>query len=84
MREAHGRVRFAGGDIAAVGVGGIDGAIETGAKAARDIIRALAANANDHTRPRAWSVTPHPAITPSLAVCSLITSRTCGVCPVLD
>ncbi|MFE6752768.1 flavin monoamine oxidase family protein [Streptomyces sp. NPDC057684] len=42
MREPHGRVHFAGGDIAALGVGGIDGAIETGAKAARDIIRALA------------------------------------------
>jgi hypothetical protein len=41
IREAHGRVHFAGGDIAAVGVGGIDGATETGAKAARDIIRAL-------------------------------------------
>ncbi|RVU23272.1 FAD-dependent oxidoreductase [Streptomyces antnestii] len=43
MREPHGRIHFAGGDIAAVGVGGIDGAIETGAKAARDIVRALAA-----------------------------------------
>ncbi|MFI7103473.1 flavin monoamine oxidase family protein [Streptomyces sp. NPDC050161] len=41
MREPHGRIRFAGGDIAAVGVGGIDGAIETGAEAARDIVRAL-------------------------------------------
>ncbi|MFI0469824.1 flavin monoamine oxidase family protein [Saccharopolyspora sp. 5N102] len=42
MREPHGRIHFAGGDIAAVGVGGIDGAIATGAKAARDIARALA------------------------------------------
>ncbi|WP_240653968.1 FAD-dependent oxidoreductase [Streptomyces sp. AcE210] len=42
IREPHGRAHFAGGDIAAVGVGGIDGAIETGAKAARDVIRALA------------------------------------------
>ncbi|MGW6355996.1 hypothetical protein ACWFR5_12430 [Streptomyces sp. NPDC055092] len=41
MREAHGRVHFAGGDIAAVGVGGIDGEIETDAKAARDIMRKL-------------------------------------------
>ncbi|MFH8410165.1 flavin monoamine oxidase family protein [Streptomyces sp. NPDC018019] len=39
MREPHGRIRFAGGDIAAIGVGGIDGAIETGAQAARDIAR---------------------------------------------
>ncbi|MFB7715375.1 flavin monoamine oxidase family protein [Streptomyces sp. NPDC056105] len=42
MREPHGRIHFAGGDIAALGVGGIDGAIETGAKAARDVVRALA------------------------------------------
>ncbi len=42
MRESHGRIRFAGGDIAAIGVGGIDGAIETGAQAARGIARALA------------------------------------------
>ncbi|MFH8349121.1 flavin monoamine oxidase family protein [Streptomyces sp. NPDC018045] len=43
MREPHGRIRFAGGDIAAIAVGGIDGAIETGAEAARAIARALAA-----------------------------------------
>ncbi|MER5390891.1 NAD(P)/FAD-dependent oxidoreductase [Saccharopolyspora sp. NPDC002686] len=42
MREPHGRIHFAGGDIAAVGVGGIDGAIASGARAARDIARALA------------------------------------------
>ncbi|MFM9373002.1 flavin monoamine oxidase family protein [Streptomyces sp. Da 82-17] len=41
MREPHGRVRFAGGDIAASGVGGIDGAIESGAAAARDVARTL-------------------------------------------
>jgi len=41
MREPHGRIRFAGGDIAAVGVGGIDGAIESGAAAARDVVRTL-------------------------------------------
>ncbi|MFI0264234.1 flavin monoamine oxidase family protein [Streptomyces sp. NPDC017056] len=41
MREPHGRIRFAGGDIAAIGVGGIDGAIETGTEAARDIARVL-------------------------------------------
>ncbi len=40
MREPHGRIRFAGGDIAAAGVGGIDGAIESGA-AARDVVRTL-------------------------------------------
>ncbi|RKT87314.1 Monoamine oxidase [Saccharopolyspora antimicrobica] len=42
MREPHGRIHFAGGDIAPVGVGGIDGAIETGAIAARDVTVALA------------------------------------------
>ncbi|WP_330113998.1 NAD(P)/FAD-dependent oxidoreductase [Pseudomonas sp. JS3066] len=41
MRRPHGRIHFAGGDIAAIGVGGIEGAIETGAKAACDIARAL-------------------------------------------
>ncbi|MFC7010455.1 flavin monoamine oxidase family protein [Streptomyces viridiviolaceus] len=41
MREPHGRIRFAGGDIAAAGVGGIDGAIESGAAAARDVARTL-------------------------------------------
>ncbi|HHW1564617.1 TPA: flavin monoamine oxidase family protein [Pseudomonas aeruginosa] len=46
MRKPHGRIHFAGGDIAALGVGGIDGAIETGAKAASDIARAL--DAADH------------------------------------
>ncbi|MBC3192176.1 FAD-dependent oxidoreductase [Pseudonocardia sp. C8] len=42
MHQAHGRIRFAGGDIAPMGVGGIDGAIQSGAKAARDSARALA------------------------------------------
>ncbi|SPD59022.1 flavin monoamine oxidase family protein [Cupriavidus neocaledonicus] len=41
MRQSHGRIHFAGADIAPIGVGGIDGAIETGAKAAIDIARAL-------------------------------------------
>lgn len=44
MRGPHGRIHFAGGDIAALGVGGIEGAIETGAKAAGDIARVLAAS----------------------------------------
>ncbi|MEU7595654.1 NAD(P)/FAD-dependent oxidoreductase [Streptomyces sp. NPDC039022] len=42
LREPHGRVHFAGGDIASVGVGGIEGAMETGAAAARNIAAALA------------------------------------------
>lgn len=37
LREPHGRIHFAGGDIAAFGVGGIDGAIETDAAMARAI-----------------------------------------------
>jgi monoamine oxidase len=37
----HGRIHFAGSDIAALGVGGIEGAIETGASAARNIGEAL-------------------------------------------
>ncbi|WP_322052918.1 flavin monoamine oxidase family protein [Paraburkholderia bannensis] len=41
MRKPHGRIRFAGADIAAIGVGGIEGAIETGAQAASDIACAL-------------------------------------------
>ncbi|MEN0136614.1 MAG: NAD(P)/FAD-dependent oxidoreductase [Rhodococcus sp. (in: high G+C Gram-positive bacteria)] len=43
LREPHGHIHFAGGDIAKIGVGGIDGAIETGTRAARDIARMLAA-----------------------------------------
>ncbi|WP_280218174.1 flavin monoamine oxidase family protein [Nocardia neocaledoniensis] len=41
LRRPHGRIHFAGGDLAALGVGGIDGAIETGARAARDVVQAL-------------------------------------------
>jgi monoamine oxidase len=41
MRKPHGRIHFAGGDFAAIGVGGIEGAIETGAQAAVDITRSL-------------------------------------------
>jgi monoamine oxidase len=41
LRQPHGRIHFASGDFASVGVGGIDGAIETGARSARDVIRAL-------------------------------------------
>ncbi|WP_280447470.1 flavin monoamine oxidase family protein [Nocardia cyriacigeorgica] len=43
LRRPHGRIHFASGDFAPMGVGGIDGAIETGARAARDISRALRA-----------------------------------------
>ncbi|WP_372404723.1 flavin monoamine oxidase family protein [Streptomyces luteireticuli] len=42
MRRAHGRIHFAGGDIARLGVGGIEGALETGAGAARRVAAALA------------------------------------------
>ncbi|MGW0699018.1 flavin monoamine oxidase family protein [Streptomyces sp. NPDC002867] len=42
MRQPHGRLHFAGGDIASLGVGGIDGAIESGARAARNVAAALA------------------------------------------
>ncbi|MEV0264602.1 NAD(P)/FAD-dependent oxidoreductase [Streptomyces sp. NPDC050617] len=42
MREPHGRLHFAGGDIAPMNVGGIEGAMESGAIAARDISAALA------------------------------------------
>jgi monoamine oxidase len=41
LRKPHGRIHFAGGDIATLGVGGIEGAMETGAGAARDIAAAL-------------------------------------------
>lgn len=41
LRQPHGRIYFAGGDIAAIGVATIDGAIETGAQAACNIARAL-------------------------------------------
>ncbi|QSE93027.1 FAD-dependent oxidoreductase [Rhodococcus pseudokoreensis] len=42
MRDPHGHIHFAGGDIAEIGIGGIDGAIETGTRTAREIARALA------------------------------------------
>ncbi|WP_354685074.1 FAD-dependent oxidoreductase [Cupriavidus necator] len=41
MRQPHRRIHFAGADIAPIGVGGIDGAIETGTRAAADVARAL-------------------------------------------
>ncbi|KAL6253042.1 hypothetical protein RBB50_000762 [Rhinocladiella similis] len=37
MRKLHGRVRFAGSDIATIEPGSIEGAIESGAAAARDV-----------------------------------------------
>lgn len=42
MREPHGRIHFAGGDIAATSVGSIDGALESGTAVARSIGAALA------------------------------------------
>lgn len=42
MRQPHGRIQFAGGDISAMDAGSIEGAMESGASAARDIARALA------------------------------------------
>ncbi|GAA1102455.1 flavin monoamine oxidase family protein [Nocardiopsis metallicus] len=50
VREPHGRIHFAGGDIAPVYVGGIEGALETGARAARNIEAALAATAEGRDR----------------------------------
>ena len=41
MRAGHGRLSFAGGDIAPIGVGGIEGAIESGATAARRVTALL-------------------------------------------
>ncbi|KIX98637.1 uncharacterized protein Z520_05938 [Fonsecaea multimorphosa CBS 102226] len=41
MRQAHGRIYFAGADIAAIDVGAIEGAMETGAVAAREITAAF-------------------------------------------
>ncbi|MEU0404516.1 FAD-dependent oxidoreductase [Streptomyces sp. NPDC006197] len=37
LRQPHGRIRFAGGDIASSGAGGIDGAVESGTRTAREI-----------------------------------------------
>ncbi|MET8545254.1 NAD(P)/FAD-dependent oxidoreductase [Kitasatospora sp. NPDC004799] len=42
LREPHGRLHFAGGDIASLVVGGIEGAMETGASTARTVAAALA------------------------------------------
>ncbi|KAH8698666.1 monoamine oxidase [Talaromyces proteolyticus] len=41
MRQPHGLVHFAGSDIAAMDVGAIEGALETGVAAARDVYAAL-------------------------------------------
>lgn len=45
LRELRGRILFAGSDIAGIGGGGIEGALDTGAEAAR---AAAATLANDH------------------------------------
>ncbi|KIW12612.1 hypothetical protein PV08_09890 [Exophiala spinifera] len=41
MRKLHGRIRFAGSDIATIEPGSIEGAIESGAAAARDVAMLL-------------------------------------------
>jgi monoamine oxidase len=42
MRKPHGRIHFAGSDIAALDLGSIEGAMESGASAARNVAAALA------------------------------------------
>jgi monoamine oxidase len=42
MRAPHGRIHFAGSDVAALDVGAIEGALESGASAARNVVAALA------------------------------------------
>ncbi|MGD9530907.1 MAG: flavin monoamine oxidase family protein, partial [Pseudonocardia sp.] len=42
MRAPHGRIHFAGGDIAPIVLGGIEGALETGTAAARSVAARLA------------------------------------------
>jgi monoamine oxidase len=42
MRAPHGRIHFAGSDIAALDAGAIEGALESGARAARNVAAALA------------------------------------------
>ncbi|KAL3963576.1 amine oxidase [Purpureocillium lilacinum] len=42
MRKPHGRVQFAGSDIAVMAAGAIEGAMDSGAAAARKVINALA------------------------------------------
>ncbi|OHU79080.1 flavin monoamine oxidase family protein [Mycobacteroides chelonae] len=42
LRAVSGRVRFAGSDIAGLGAGGVEGALETGAAAAREVATELA------------------------------------------
>lgn len=44
MRKLHGRVRFAGSDIATIEPGSIEGALESGAAAARDVAILLETN----------------------------------------
>ena len=41
MRKLHGRVRFAGSDIASVEPGSIEGAMESGAAAAQEVAALL-------------------------------------------
>ncbi|GHB32513.1 hypothetical protein GCM10010377_23630 [Streptomyces viridiviolaceus] len=42
-RRPHGRIHLAGGDSAPMGIGGAEGAVETGANAARNVAAASAA-----------------------------------------
>lgn len=44
LRQPHGRIHFAGGDIAPIAVGGIEGAMESGAIVARNVAAALTTN----------------------------------------
>jgi monoamine oxidase len=46
MRAPHGRIHFAGSDIAALDAGAIEGALQSGACAARNVAAALAINAS--------------------------------------
>jgi monoamine oxidase len=54
IRQGHGRIRFAGSDIAGLDVGAIEGAMESAAAAARDVAAALATSDGSlpSTRPR--------------------------------
>lgn len=52
IRQGHGRIRFAGSDIASLDAGAIEGAMESAAAAARDVVAALATSARSLPTPR--------------------------------
>ncbi|CEJ59121.1 hypothetical protein PMG11_07756 [Penicillium brasilianum] len=54
IRQGHGRIRFAGSDIAGLDVGAIEGAMESAAAAARDVSPVLATSGGSllTSRPR--------------------------------